>query len=110
MDYNKGWQIQNNCFSKLVKNFKLVIAMGVINEEMPVDYPFHIEKGSIGYVLIIYDIIELKKGEFLFDTLDNVEYFVDNYFVNCHNMVEIIANYNNYCISEDVINNKQHLS
>lgn len=95
------WLIMDNALIGDINNFGLSIMMGFTKSD---DIDEQEENNRLSFLLTVYDKTDRRKTECVFLSLEDTISFINNYVTICNSIVDVSANYMNYCISEHTIN------
>ena len=103
------WSVEHNDLLGCLNNFALFISTQVIKEDVD-DEELSYEHSELGYVLIVKDLNEGRKGCCSFLSLESTMFFINHYLVMCNNLNDVKKLYNSFCLSQEVIDNKGYTS
>lgn len=101
MDFREEWFIYNNKLINDVNDFGVSIELGASNDS---------KDKQIYFILNIYSRIEKKRIVCVFETLDDLTYFLNYYLSNCKSILDATTAYKNFTLSDEVIYKKGYVS
>ena len=96
------WKIRGNILMRTTDEFYLIILMGAVGN-MEYDEEIEEDPAKMVFILKAFDLEE-KQTDCIFESLEDVMFFVDSYLYKCHNVADIDNRYRSYCVSQNVSN------
>ena len=103
------WCVEYNSMRGCLNNFVLFVYTQIVKNEVN-DAGMTYEHSELGYVLIVKDLIDGRKGYCTFHSLEDTMFFINHSLVICESIVDIKKLYNGFCISQEVIDGKGYTS